>query len=364
MEKQTILFVYRGHFSYLPPFQSLVESLIATNEYKLKVICSEVEPDMDRLYEHENLEFIHYFALEPRAGIASRFRNRLKNVYLFKKRVKQDLDSLKYDILWIIHECTAVALRDVLKGRNYILSCYEFRDINEPQLHKPLISLCKNAKVNVVCEFNRAWISRNSFGLKKTPFVLPNKPFKHPQRRGLENELLNPTTEKVILYQGIITRERNLDGMCQAISSLNGFKLLFMGKKTDYYEELKAKYPNIEYIGFVKSPKHLNVTSNAYIGLVTYEPQDINCIYCAPNKIWEYAGFGIPMIANNIPGLVYTVGASGCGICTDTDSVDAIVKAVKEIDEHYDEYSRNAIKFNESCDIQNIIAQIIAVYQK
>ena len=192
MEKQTILFVYRGHFSYLPPFQSLVESLIATNEYKLKVICSEVEPDMDRLYEHENLEFIHYFALEPRAGIASRFRNRLKNVYLFKKRVKQDLDSLKYDILWIIHECTAVALRDVLKGRNYILSCYEFRDINEPQLHKPLISLCKNAKVNVVCEFNRAWISRNSFGLKKTPFVLPNKPFKHPQRRGLENELLNP----------------------------------------------------------------------------------------------------------------------------------------------------------------------------
>lgn len=47
MEKRTILFVYKGHFSYLPPFQALVEALLSTKKYKLKVICSEEEPDMD-----------------------------------------------------------------------------------------------------------------------------------------------------------------------------------------------------------------------------------------------------------------------------------------------------------------------------
>lgn len=364
MEKKTILFVYKGHFSYLPPFQALVEALLSTNKYKLKVICSEEEPDMDDLYKNENLEFIHYYTLEPRTGIASRVRNHLKTANLFKKRVKHDLDSLQYDILWIIHERTAVGLNEILEGRKYILTCYEFRDTNEPDLHKPLISLCQNAQVNVVCEFNRAWISRISFGLKQTPMVLPNKPFKHPLRRGLANDLLKPSEEKIILYQGIITRERNLDGMCKAISSLKGFKLVFMGKKTDYYEELKKKYPNIEYIGFAKSPKHLNVTSNAYIGLVTYEPQDINCVYCAPNKIWEYAGFGIPMIANNIPGLVYTVGSNKCGICTDTDSEAMIVSAVKEIDANYEEYSRNAKDFYDSCDINFIVNDIIDAYCK
>lgn len=359
---KTILFVYRGHFSYLPPFQALIEALLSTNEYKLKVICSEEEPDMDKIYQHNNLEFIHYYTLEPRVGIASRIRNRLKSEKLFRKKVKYDLDTLKYDILWVIHERTAVVLGDILDERKYILTCYEFRDINEPKLHKPLISLCQNAKVNVVCEFNRAWISRNSFRLNKTPIVLPNKPFKHPLQRGLSNELLVPCDKKVILYQGIITRERNLDGMCKAISSLHGYKLVFMGKKTDYYEELKEKYPSIDYIGFAKSPMHLNVTSNAYIGLVTYEPQDINCIYCAPNKIWEYAGFGIPMIANDIPGLVYSVGVNKCGVCTDTDSSDSIVKAVKEIEMNYEEYSHNAKSFYESCNILNIVNQILASY--
>ena len=362
MNKKTILFIYRGYFSYLPPFQALVEALLSTNEYNLKVICSEEEPDMDRLYKNDNLEFIHYYKLEPRLGLISRLRNRNKSVKLFKKKVKEDLDSINYDILWIIHEQTAVVLRDILKDRNYILTCYEFRDINEPKLHKPLISLCQNAKVNVVCEFNRAWISRIRFGLKSTPYVLPNKPFRHPRKKDLPNDLLNSCAEKTILYQGIISRERNLDGMCKAISSLKGFKLVFMGKKTEYYEELKKKYPNIEYIGFAKSPKHLNVTSNAYIGLVTYEPQDLNCVYCAPNKIWEYAGFGIPMIANDIPGLVYTVGAYKCGVCTDTDSTEAIINAVKEIDTHYDDYSKNAISFYESCDIENITKQIIDTY--
>lgn len=364
MEKKTILFVYRGYFSYLPPFQALVEALLSTNEYNLKVICSEEEPDMDRLYKNDNLEFIHYYSLEPRVGLMSRVRNHLKYVNRFRKMVKHDLETLHYDILWIIHERTAVALGDILNGRNYILTSYEFRDTDQPKLHKPLISLCQNAKVNVVCEFNRAWISRLRFGLKETPIVLPNKPFQHPRTRNIANSLLGPQDEKVILYQGVITRERNLDGMCKAISSLDGFKLVFMGKKTDYYEELKAKYPKIEYVGFAKSPLHLNLTSNAYIGLVTYEPQDINCIYCAPNKIWEYAGFGIPMIANSIPGLIYTVGINRCGVCTNTDYAEEIIKAVKEIDANYNEYSKNAHSFYESCNILGIVTQIINKYSE
>ena len=83
MEKKTILFVYKGHFSYLPPFQALVEALLSTNKYKLKVICSEEEPDMDVMYTNDDLEFIHYYTIEPRTGIASRIRNRFKSVHVF-----------------------------------------------------------------------------------------------------------------------------------------------------------------------------------------------------------------------------------------------------------------------------------------
>ena len=359
---KTILFVYKGYFSYLPPFQSLVEALLSTNEYKLKVICSEEEPDMDELYLHENLEFIHYYTLEPRTGIMSKVRNRLKSVNLFRKKVKYDLDNLQYDILWIIHERTAVAIRDILVGRKYILSSYELREHDEPELMKPLLRPMREAKVNIQCESNRAWIARIIYGLKETPIVIPNKPFYHPINRNESSDKIKSDSKKIIMYQGVLTRERNLDGMCKAISSLDGFKLVILGKETEYSDELKNKYNSVEFLGFIKSPAHLKLTSNAYIGLVTYNPDALNCVYCAPNKIWEFSGFGIPMICNQIPGLEYTVQANNCGVCTDTDDPEAIIKAIRLIDSNYQEYSENARKMYASVNLNEIIKQVIYRY--
>lgn len=362
MEKKTILLVYRGHFSYLPPFQALVEALLSTNEYNLKVICSEEEPDMDQLYKNDNLEFIHYYTLEPRVGLASRVRNRIKTDFLFKKRVKYDLDTLKYDILWIIHERTAISMRDILVGRKYILTSYELRDYSEPKLMKPLTRPMRDAKVNIQCEYNRAWIARMLYGLKETPLVIPNKPFYHPTARNEYNDKITSDGKKIIMYQGVLTKERNVEGMCKAISLLNGFKLVLLGKETEYVKELKSKYSIVEFLGFIKSPAHLKLTSNAYIGLVTYNPLDLDCAYCAPNKIWEFSGFGIPMICNEIPGLEYTVGANKCGVCADTNDPESIVNAIKVIDANYQEYSANARKMYDSIDLVGLIHRVIDKY--
>lgn len=362
MEKKTILFVYKGHFSYLPPFQALVEALLSTNKYKLKVICSEEEPDMDVMYTNDDLEFIHYYTIEPRTGIASRIRNRFKSVHVFQKRVKYDLDTIKYDILWIIHERTAIALRNILQGRKYILTSYELRDYSQPELMKPLTRPMREAKVNIQCEYNRAWIARMIYGLKETPLVIPNKPFHHPTNRNMPTDKIVSDGKKIILYQGVLTKERNLDGMCKAISSLDGFKLVLLGKETNYSKELKDKYNIVEFPGFIKSPAHLQLTSNAYIGLVTYNPLVLDCVYCAPNKIWEFSGFGIPMICNEIPGLEYTVKANNCGVCTDTDDPESIITAIKLIDSNYQEYSANARRMYESIDLTGLINQVIDKY--
>lgn len=362
MEKKIILFVYKGHFSYLPPFQSLVEALLSTKKYRLKVICSEEEPDMDELYKNDDLEFIHYYTLEPRTGFASRVRNHLKNVNLFKKKVKHDLDTLQYDILWIIHERTAISMRDILVGRKYILTSYELRDYSQPELMKPLTRPMKEAKVNIQCEYNRAWIARMIYGLKETPLVIPNKPFYHPFNRNEPTDKIVSDGKKIILYQGVLTRERNLDGMCKAISSLDGFKLVLLGKETEYAKELKKKYSIVEFPGFIKSPAHLKLTSNAYIGLVTYNPLVLNCVYCAPNKIWEFSGFGIPMICNEIPGLEYTVKTNKCGVCTDTDDPNSIVNAIKTIDDNYEVYSANAKKMYNSVNLIELVNQVLEKY--
>lgn len=60
---------------------------------------------------------------------------------------------------------------------------------------------------------------------------------------------------------------------------------------------------------YITAPYHLEVTSHAFIGILIYAPvygtftSPLNSIYCAPNKLYEFSHFGIPMIGNNIPGL-------------------------------------------------------------
>lgn len=359
---KTVLFVYRGHFSYLPPFQALVDTLLSNGGYKLKVICSEEEPDMDEAYKHPNLEFIHYYSLAPSISFVSKVRNRIKSTYVFKSKVKHDLDTLKYDILWIVHERTASVLGKILANRKYILTSYELRDHSEPRLMKLLFEPMRNAKVNIQCEYNRAWIARMIYRLKHTPIVMPNKPFYHPRHKSETTDMIKNDDKKIIMYQGVLTRERNLDGMCAAISALDGFKLVLLGKETEYSRELQQKYDGVEFPGFVKSPSHLKLTSKAYIGLVTYNPLDLDCVYCAPNKIWEFSGFGIPMICNEIPGLQYSVEANSCGICTDTDNPVSIVDAIMKIDANYNEYSENANKMYDSINLLEVVNHVIDMY--
>lgn len=253
-------------------------------------------------------------------------------------------------------------MRDILVGRKYILTSYELRDYSEPELMKPLTRPMRDAKVNIQCEYNRAWIARMLYGLKETPLVIPNKPFYHPTTRNEYTDKITSDGKKIIMYQGVLTKERNVEGMCKAISSLNGFKLVLLGKETEYVKELKSKYSIVEFPGFIKSPAHLKLTSNAYIGLVTYNPLDLDCAYCAPNKIWEFSGFGIPMICNEIPGLEYTVGANKCGVCADTNDPESIVNAIKVIDANYQEYSANARKMYDSIDLVELIHRVIDKY--
>ena len=87
-------------------------------------------------------------------------------------------------------------------------------------------------------------------------------------------------------------------------------------------------------------------------------------MYCAPNKIWEYSGFGIPMLANDVPGLKYTVEANNAGICVDMSSVENIKNAIHGIDENYESYSKNSLAFFDSCKVDKIVSNILDKYDK
>src|SRR5690606_36887593 len=102
---------------------------------------------------------------------------------------------------------------------------------------------------------------------------------------------------KVILYQGLISRERDLTYILQAINELNEeFVPIIMGKDYGMIDKYKKICPRIVHISYIPSPQHLYITSIARLGILMYDPISLNQIFCAPNKTFEYAGYGVPMI--------------------------------------------------------------------
>ena len=57
----------------------------------------------------------------------------------------------------------------------------------------------------------------------------------------------------------------------------------------------------------------LKWVQGASLGAILYEPANENQLLCSPNKIWEYASSGVPVIATDLPFLGEKVAKEGIG---------------------------------------------------
>ena len=243
-------------------------------------------------------------------------------------------------------------MKGALKGKKYILSLLELLD-DCPQKVKMLKSIVEDALAITVCEETRGYIMRSWWNLSKVPYVFPNKPYNQitdcrhePSISETKKVIESIKDKKVILYQGIL---QNTDEILEVAESLKEmqeeYTLLLMGiDKYHSVDKIKEIYDKVEYVSYIPAPYHLEITSYAHIGIVFYRDDCLNKVFCAPNKIYEYSGFGIPMLANNIPGLKNTVGNAGAAECIDMKK-DNIIKSIKKIEADYATYSANAKEF-------------------
>ena len=287
------------------------------------------------------------------------------------------------DLVWILNMETLQLVDKIVEKYKTIVQLYEFTSPHLTWKHyllNPLFDLKKTlhkAYKIVHCEYNRAQITKGVYQLAKTPYVLPNKPYEEQIDQipddihvVLDEIFQNTENKRVLLYQGAIQRfDRRLEEFCEAISELpEEYVLVIMGKKTPYAENLRAKYPSerILFAPFIRPPYHLLVTQMASIGILSYISNSsiwqnvINTIYCAPNKIFEYAKYNKPMIANDIPGLKYIFSQYQCGEVVEYPlKAQEIVEKIHTIEIHYPEYANNARKYYDSIQLPIIIQEIV-----
>lgn len=260
------------------------------------------------------------------------------------------------------------------KKHGYVLCLKEMYDRSSLVWRLAAKYFAKNAIAVICCEKNRAQYAKFKWDLKELPYVLSNKPYGHPQKRNLDasNEkisgIIDRMNEKTIVYQSkhiwygdeVAELARGL-----SLAGDNDIQLVIIGEVDD--ESLKGKveaiYPNIIWAGHIHAPLHLEITSHAKIGIAVYAQNCLNNLFCAPNKTYEYAGFSMPTLCSDSPGLTETVGLSRAGICTKWKA-ENIAAAVSEMFENYDEYSENSKKFFEGEDNKKKIGEIIEDIKK
>ncbi|MCA4001958.1 glycosyltransferase [Vibrio vulnificus] len=355
-----VVLIVRGEVTASPTVSNYLLSFLSLG-YEVHCLCSSWEGDNH--IDGVNVHIINY-------GASNNLIGKVLNYYKFGREAAKKIESIGVtdkDVVWVSRIDTALTLADKLKSYNSVLALHELHDsyLLWRQITKKLVS---NYSVIVYNEENRAQISRVWYRLTCLPEIIPNKPFLHLKERNqiINNQELNELLssfedKKMIIYQGSLAGDRNLEPLVKATSKLTSdYKLIIMGKDPqNRIESLKKIDPTLIYIPWVIPPDHLNITSRAHIGVAFYDTDCLNSIYCAPNKIWEYSGFGIPIIGQNIPGLSNTIEKNECGICVDINDSDNIYNAIKKIELEYSNYSDNARLFFDSVNFPELVEQTL-----
>jgi glycosyltransferase involved in cell wall biosynthesis len=280
-------------------------------------------------------------------------RNKFKAIlatFLYRLRVKKILNEFKNQqcLLWVEGNYTILSLYGIINKFKYILQIQELhKNIIEYLAIKKYIS---NATIVFMPEYNRAFFFKILFKLESLPIVLHNKPEFIPSSAEIESlkykycsYLKFFKNKKILLYQGGLSTERDLSPFLRAINKLDdSYGVIFLGQDYGVIDRYKKLCSRLVHIPYVSAPDYLVFTSMAYIGIVTYVGDTLNNAYCAPNKIFEYSAFSIPMIGNDIPGLRYPFLEYNIGVIVNINDESSIRSAIEMVERNYSKFSKQS----------------------
>jgi glycosyltransferase involved in cell wall biosynthesis len=138
------------------------------------------------------------------------------------------------------------------------------------------------------------------------------------------------TSETYIFFAGWMDRFRGLEDMIDAVSDLDGIKLVMAGVEVDkgIVEYGLAKLENFEYLGWIPYEEVIRRSLEADILFVFYDYKWARFKHSTPNKIFEAMMCGKPiLISDGIAGSKI-VAQEDCGIVVHYGDVDAIKESL------------------------------------
>ena len=187
------------------------------------------------------------------------------------------------------------------------------------------------------------------------PLVLHNVADRQdvPASNRLRETLSLDDSQKIILYQGGIIPDRNIDNLVSGFAKLDPdhTHLVLLGPSDpDFLGALKKRAgallsKKIHFLEAVPQRELLSYTASADFGVVPYKVIDLNTKYCIPNKFFEYIQAELPVLANELVEVGKILGEiGGGGLVADLNSPGGVARALRQMLERDLGQDRQALK--------------------
>ncbi len=142
-----------------------------------------------------------------------------------------------------------------------------------------------------------------------------------------------PPSSTVCVYVGLFCEGRGIEAFAEAVKRIGDpvhFILLGFGEYLDL-RKLVGKAHNIHVHPPVSHDRVVEIIRSADIGVCLVEDVSLSDHLCLPNKLFEYAFAGVPVLASRLPEIAKVVGDYGLGVCCDNDanSIEAALRKIR-----------------------------------
>ena len=179
-----------------------------------------------------------------------------------------------------------------------------------------------------------------------TIYNFPSQKLKPTGKLSLRKKLNMPQEKIIFLYQGVLHEGRGIKQMIQLLLHFKNAHAVIIGKGC-YKNELKNYTQTLglanrtHFYGAVPYLELLELSADANIGFSLIKPISKSYEQALPNKLFEYALSGIPVIASKLTEMEKIINKYQIGYTVEYDDLEAQIQVIKKI---LDENNRTEIQ--------------------
>ncbi|WP_291862574.1 glycosyltransferase [Marinilabilia sp.] len=247
----------------------------------------------------------------------------------------------KYDLIWAVDLDTLPAAKSasILRRKPIVFDGHEFFSELPELLNRNFAK-----KIWVILEkiflpgCDRYFtVSPGLVNLYKENFGLEFRLLRNfPLKKRASRVPLVEGKQKIIFYQGALNYGRGIKQTIAALSFLPDNYRFSIAGSGDCENELKQLTQKmglenrVDFLGAIPFGELHKYHNNAFVGIALHENLGLNYYHSLPNRIFDYAQAGIPVIASNFPDMAECVNTNETGLVIDSMEPGDIATAIKE----------------------------------